>query len=483
MSRGSAPGEWVAGLVVALTKGVISLLVLRAGFSAISDDDYARLTISQGLTRAFSLDPSQSSWLPAPFLIQGGFLELFGASLASARVLSVLLGSGSAVLFYVAARRLGASLGGALAGALIASIFPYSAYLGAAVVPELPTAALTVFAVATLAPPGRHRTLGALACALACASRYEAWPVGAVFVTCCLLDARRSKEQRFIGSALVAVAFPLLWVIHGIAHHDDPFFFVHRVHAYRAASGPLDGALVRLSNAPRALFQGEPELMLGLSAVLGLRAILGKKQAGTGLGLPGLRRFLVALGSVVLMAVAAELSGSGGTHHPERALLPVWVGASLLLGHVLFVRAQRRRWLELALALLLGLGAGAALRSRAPRAPFVDRSDEIALGRAARRLGIPRFAIEARDYGYFAVQAAFQRPWDAPVLDDLDPRRERDADRLVTDPGALARELRGRGIDWLALARSRAPQARRIGSVREESSSWALVELGGDPPH
>src|SRR5262249_9150429 len=76
---------------------------------------------------------------------------------------------------------------------------PWSAGLGVATVPELFTAALTVLAMAALAPAagrGERRILGGAALLAATLSRYEAWPVALMFAGICLVEAARSGGHR-----------------------------------------------------------------------------------------------------------------------------------------------------------------------------------------------------------------------------------------------------------------------------------------------
>lgn len=74
----------LAGLLVALKLG-IDAWVLRAGFSHVSDDDYARTVIAEQLAHAPRLDPSATSWLPLPFWLEGGVMMVAGRSLGVAR--------------------------------------------------------------------------------------------------------------------------------------------------------------------------------------------------------------------------------------------------------------------------------------------------------------------------------------------------------------------------------------------------------------
>ena len=144
-------------VIVAAAKIAVSAAVLAQGFRALSDDDYARIVIAQRFVADPSLDPSGTSWLPFPFWVYGSVMTLFGRDPTVARATAIALGSAGALLVWVAARWLGASRAGAMLGALLACAFPYSAWLGAATVPEAFTAALVVFVAAAASVPGAPR--------------------------------------------------------------------------------------------------------------------------------------------------------------------------------------------------------------------------------------------------------------------------------------------------------------------------------------
>ncbi|MEM9694911.1 MAG: glycosyltransferase family 39 protein, partial [Myxococcota bacterium] len=146
-----------------------------AGFRAVSDDDFARVVIAQQFAHAPSWDPSGTSWLPFPFWLYGGVMAVAGTSLTMARATAFVAGLAATALLFAAGKVMFGRDRPAFAGAALATVLPWSARLGLATVPELPTAALTVFGVATFAQR-RHRILGALALAVACLSRYEPWP-------------------------------------------------------------------------------------------------------------------------------------------------------------------------------------------------------------------------------------------------------------------------------------------------------------------
>ena len=456
-------------LGVGAAKLVVSLAVLGAGFVAVSDDDYARIVIAQRFAEAPHLDPSGTSWLPLPFWLYGTAFWLFGGSLAVARVVAVLLGIASMGLLYLAARWLGAGRLGAWVGALVASLFPWSAWLGAAPVPEVPAAALSVLGMAALAQNGlRPRVLGAAALAASCFCRYEGWPVALAFTTVSLYDAvRASSSRQRVGLLLaggLAVAPIGAWLLHGVFIHGEATFFWTRVAAYKNALGEAPSLSERFWSVPRSLLTGEPELTVALVFV-GMNRALRQRFA----------RPALAAGALVAFLMAGELSGGGPTHHAGRAVLPVWFLLALAVGSAVEARSATptsRPWAWVALALAL-VGLGWLFRAGTPPA-FADRADATAIGARARELGAPGLWIDTPDYSYLAVTAAFRRPTAAEPFDDHDPRHARPPDPFVSE-GTLRSRVLARPRAWLVVQRDHVALASLLGDVRAETPSYVLV--------
>lgn len=471
----AASRPWADAAALTLLKLGATALVLRCGFRAVSDDDYARVVIAQRFAENPTLDPTGTSWLPLPFYVYGGALRLLGSSLDIARGVAVMLGVGSALVAFWAARLLGLGRWGALCGAAVAATFPYAAYLGAATVPEAPTAALSLLAAATLETSGFGlRLLGAGALFAATAARYEPWALSALFAGVTAFDAYKTRSPRLLVPAAVALAFPALWLLHGIFVHGDATFFVSRVAAYRAALGPETALLSRLLHTPRAFFLGEPELTLVVLCCALPALFFARPRTG-----PSLFRFSASLLAIFALSMAADLRSTAATHHAERALLTVWLGGALLLGAAI----ERLRYLPTRVrhtllgATVLAGSLGLLLRFRYPREPFVERASAVAIGVSARAAGAHTLGIDSPDYAFFAVQAGFGRPNATRVLDDRDPRKTRPRDLLASDAQGLAEQLALAGIGWLALPQGRAPLARALGSVSAKNADWVLIKL------
>ncbi len=473
-------------LGVGATKLVVSLGVLACGFRAVSDDDYARIVIAQHFVEAPHLDPSGTSWLPLPFWVYGIALRLFGVGLGVARGTAVFLGVLAVLLLLWAARLLGAGRMGALLGALVAALFPWSAWLGAATVPEVPTAALIVFGMATLATETvRVRLLGALALAAACFSRYEAWPVALGFAAFTTYDAVRSHGvarshdtarkygallapgTALLGIAALSLSSIVLWLLHGTFIHGDTLFFWKRVAGYKHALGGEASLTERLLSTPRSLLD-EPALVLGcVFAVLGAR-------------LPRYTRPVLLGVALVLFLAAGELSGGAPTHHGGRTLLPLWFLAALALGHAVEQRSHelsRRRsaWLGFVAATL---GLSWLFHAVVPPG-FPDRADAVRIGSEARLLSAPGLLIDTPDYSYLAVTAAFGAPLSALPLDDHDPRHARPPDAFASAAKLRARWAR-RPNAWLVTTTLRAQAAVSLGHMVAQTSTLVLVAPGND---
>ena len=448
-------------LIVALVKTAASALVLVTGFRAVSDDDFARVVIAQTWAHAPRLDPSGTSWLPFPFWLQGTVLAIAGRSLDVARATSLALGIASALVVYLAARWITRDARAALAGAVLAAIFPWSAHLGVATVPELPTAALTLLALASLAPNDSARPLasrrlvGALALLAATLSRYEPWPIAAGFALLTLADARLSTaadRPRLVAAAALALAGPAAWIAWNHRAHGEALHFLTRVAAYKKAlgAGTDESALTRLLAYPIALVREEPELFTALAVLFALAWTASLPALR-----PRLARFtrplILALAQIAALSLAMIKDGAP-THHPERAVLVAMLLAAVIAGDLAasLLAAPGARSRTLAASAGAVLVAAFVIRPRITTAEsFTPRTPEVAIGRAARAHIAPgeRVLVEVVDYGHLAIVAAFGRPEDAVLDRSLDPRDAKVASSFDAIPALRAR-LDQSGASW-----------------------------------
>jgi hypothetical protein len=462
-------------------KAAIGAIVLAGGFRAVSDDDFARVVHAQEFARAPRLDPTGTSWLPFPFWLAGGAMRLFGTSLVTARAVAFACGLFAAALVFAAARMLVADRRGALVGALLAGLFPWSARLGVAVVPELLAAALSVFAVATLSRDGASiRWLGAAALFVATLSRYEPWLVAGAFAAFSLWDCARGARERasIAGAALFALVGPALWIAHNASVHGEALHFLARVSAYKRAVDPSEPTLLAaLAGYPLSLLREEPELCCAaLALVLVARPLRP----------PSLARTSAALALLLVLLTAASIPGGAPTHHAGRALLAIWLALAIYVGagahHAITGGAlgKQRRQAYAALTLAAVIGGAFVLRPWYARLDsFITRADEIAIGAAAAHHSRPdeRILVEVIDYGHFAIQAGSGAP-ERFVLDRFpDPGAPAPAFPTFVSELAIRDRARRAGATYLVARRTHVTHA--LGPPLATHGIWSLWSLEG----
>jgi hypothetical protein len=292
----------------------------------------------------------------------------------------------------------------------------------------------------------------------------------------------RERRAAHASSALAAIAAPALWMLHGAQAHGDPLFFVARVAAYRRAVSAAPASLIEsLFRYPLAVLRAEPELVaitvvsLGLAArTVPVAAMLGRYT-----------RPLLVLLAMLVSLVLADLRDGAPTHHAERTLLSLWLLLAIISGEALataWAAGDRRGRQRLAL-LVAGSALAGAIGIRpffARRDSFIDRSDEVAIGRQAAALATApgdRLLVDTPDYGYFAVLAGHASPERAQPLDDHDPRHRRASGAAPNEPPNLGAELAAARARYLVTQRERRASATRFGAVRAESKRFIVLEV------
>lgn len=423
-------------LALVLGKLAVGAWVLRQGFSHVSDDDFARTVIAQRFAHAPALDPSGTSWLPAPFWITGTAMMVAGRTMGVARAVAAALGAASVAAPYAAMRAAGVGRGAALAAAAIAMALPWNAWLGVAAVPEAWFGAL-VAAAAVAMPLPRARPWAAAALLVASLSRYEAWPACAVMAGPCAWSAARSAVAARSGDglagraivrdaacALVAAAGPLAWMAWNAHAHGDALHFVARVTTFRQAVGAADVPLAeKLLGYPRALLRETPEAaLLAAASVAGLASPAWRARW---------RWPAAVVAAVVAFLVWGDVRDGAPTHHPARALAATWwvlvaMGVDGLVEAARRVADASRRtaawttWTKAAAAI-----AGAAwtltLPARwadSPGRGEAERREQIARGVDMRARGVQAARITPCAFEHFALLAA----WGAPERATVEPR-------------------------------------------------------------
>lgn len=425
MKAGLSRGQELA--LLAGLKLAVSAALLLSGFHGISDDDFARVVIAQDFAHDPKLDPSGTSWLPFPFWLNGGAMLAFGSSMQVARAMAIVCGVASVLLVRIAAEWLTEDRASAFAGAALVAVLPWSVRLGVSTVPELPTAALTFLAVASLAPggPAARRLAGGVALFCATLSRYEPWFVAIGFVGVLAYESIRARRVRLtdVVASAVALSGPIGWTAWNQHAHGSPLHYLDRVAAYKQAidQGAVAG---RVFDYVFATFRAEPELLI-LAGYLLYRWLLVKPR-DTDFFRPFLRPALV-LAFLFATLTVSSVKGGAPTHHAERALLVIHITLAVLVG-AWIVRTMRAKNLGSPLVLtalvIAVLPALYIVRSwLLYKEAFANRRDEIRIGEEVAR-AVPesdRILVEVIDYGFFAVQAGAARPWSFELSSPIKP--------------------------------------------------------------
>jgi len=410
----------VAGLCA--LKLVIGVWVLRLGFSHVSDDDFARTVISERFAHAPTLDPSGTSWLPAPFWVEGAIMSVAGRSLGVARATAIGLSTAAAAAPYLAMRTVGMTRAAALIATAVAMALPWNAWLGVATVPEGWTGAVVGASVIAMAAD-EARPWAAAGLLLASLSRYEAWPAAAALVVLSLTRlAKGGSRRRELSSALIAALGPLAWMAWNAHAHGSALHFVSRVTAFRHAIGAADLPIRdKLLGYPRALVTETPE-----AAGLGIAGIIGLASS------PRLRerwRWAAAASvSVLAFLIVGDVRDGAPTHHAARALSPLWwvlVGLGVdAIAEALSSRTWSRhvRVAAACATLLVGVSWCASMPPRwadGPGRSAAERRDtQIARGLDLRDRGVRSAEVTPCAFEHFALIAA----WGAPELARIEPR-------------------------------------------------------------
>jgi len=467
---------------LAAVRLALTALVLRLGLSAISDDDYARVTIAQAFAASPRLDPSGTSWLPLPFWITGACMAIFSDSLSTARAVAFALAAAATGGLFLAVRASGSSRRAAFAAAVASALMPVSALTGAATVPELPTAVLCASALLLLRRTDRRALLAAAACVLpATLSRYESWPVAGVVAATAWIGRRKRDDgpplrlADRVTASLVALAGVAGWLAWNRFAHGEALHFHGRVSAFWVASGHAreEALLQLLSGYPWTAVAGVPvlsTLVLGAVWVAPHRAVLATWARPVA-------------GAVVVVAALTAMQATGGapTHHPERTLMLVWMVAWALCMD-LFERSGALDRFRLGAVAAAGIVVTLLLQQtiasvQDARNTQADRGAETRVGAWIRaHAPAATVLIDPVDYGYFAIIAAAGSPARFALSHSIDPRAAPSASPLL-DETALRHRIAQTGSTLLVVRGDRMGAAEIVGSREANESGWAILRV------
>lgn len=475
--------DFAFGAILVGVRLAATFWVRSTGFSAVSDDDYARIAIAESVARSPTLDPTGTSWLPLPFWVNGAAMALFGRSIAVAIAVSTIAACLSGVVVYAGARVAGVGARSAFFAVLAGSLMPVVLLTGAATVPELPAAALTAALLLLLRrPEARYRWA---ACGLALPAtlcRYESWPAAAAVAVFCLTPRapttdRNAEHDRLsfrtrVGCAALALLGPLAWIAWNAVTHGDPFHFHVRVASYRQALGAATGSVLA-SYAHALLTDGAPLVAIAIVAL----AMRASRRAMRRSALP-----LIGCAFVLAALLIADFAGGAPTHHPERSLLSVWlVGWIVVVDGLADTMAKLRPAVSASVAgvvcaLIIALSVEHVLSVRSSYG--VDRSYEVRTGSWLRAnvADTDRVLVDPHDFGYFAIVAAFGVPERVKLSRSIDPRHARVPSGFESEQALRAR-VASDGIRWLVVKDHNATAALMLGELRARFGEWEIVRV------
>jgi hypothetical protein len=407
-------------LALVLLKLVVGACVLHAGFTHVSDDDYARTVIAQQFAHAPRLDPSGTSWLPAPFWIEGGAMLVLGRSLEVARAVAVVLGAASIAAPYLAMRAIGLPRIAAVLATAFAMTTPWNAWLGVATVPEGWVGALVAAALIAM-PLDVARPWAAAGLMLGALSRYETWPACAMLaVLCASRAARGGRVARELTCAGIALAGPLAWMAWNAHAHGNALHFVARVTTFRQSVGAASVPMTdKLLGYPHTLAVDMP--VAAVFAVVGAVGVVAASSVRQRWGWP----VATALATFAFL-IWGDVHDGAPTHHAARALVAVgWVLVAWGVDTALSLRERkgemRRRSVAAGAVALAAVAATITLLGR-PTPPgqteLEDRAPQLARGRELRARHVPSVTIVPCSFEHFALLAA----WGQPERANVQPR-------------------------------------------------------------
>ncbi len=478
----------------------------QLGFSAISDDDYARVAIAQTFSHDPRWDPSGTSWLPFPFWLTGTVMWVWSSDWLVAKGVAWVTSLGSVVLFYGCGHSAGLRGFWLGLGTCLFAVLPHAVWLGSATVPDGYTAVLTLVGVCTVAASRPKQALGVSCLLIATLSRYETWPVALIVAGyhciqayCSTRAPEGSGRWHHVWLSLACVAGPLAWMAHGLFHHGDALFFVKRVADYRAALGSSPKTwLAILTNYPKALLAEEP-LLTALFVVSATWARSATRRSGARATMSrsssSIRQALLwaSLAQLVFL-VWGDVTNGAPTHHPERTLLTCWLAALIWSLQALQLAGLEARsssgghspvpTLRLLPVLAGSCLVGSGIWWMLPGKHFADRSAELTLGRqlGGRLDAQSRLFIETEGYGYIAVSVGTGRPAWVDGSNPLDPRQA-GSGAPWSETAALGTFLRDRQIAFVVAPASRwksltplTVAEANFGSSKIFRTQWSIPE-------
>lgn len=352
----------MAALVVCVVLRVAAAgLTWRAGFRALGDDDFSKMSVSLGWAGRPSLFP-HAIWLPLDFWTVGAASYALPTVYGAAIAVNMAFGLAALVVVFLWARRFMGDVAAGVGCALLA-IYPWLVWTSLTPPGEAAYVALVAAAVVFLFQWQRTGRTGALwgvgvALLFANAARHQGWLFSLLVVGYVVVRMVREPELRgrvggIMPALVVPFSVPALYMLWLWGSYGHPLYFRHGV----------VGTYARM-------YEGVGSVLVRLVQPLVLVAVAGLPYAAAGVagivrlwrgGHPqrGLWTWL-ALGYLGVLSVAMGVGGLESQYAPQRYILPVVVLMSPLVGGVVVAAWRRWRVVGAVLAVVLAAWQGAS---------------------------------------------------------------------------------------------------------------------------
>jgi hypothetical protein len=192
---------------------------------------------------------------------------------------------------------------------------------------------------------------------------------------------------------------------------------------------------------------------------------------------------LLAVLSIVAFLSIGDWRDGTATHHVGRTLLVPWFFVSLIAAAHIASVVLAVPWLQrivgsVLLAVLFGFVSWVVRPTWTRMDGFSPRREETEIGAiAASQIALgKRLAILTPDYGYFAVEAALDRPIDVVIIDAHDPRHPNPVN-IFASAIVLRASLHELGAHWLIAPLKHENTLLGFGRIQHRGPSLLLAEL------
>jgi hypothetical protein len=219
--------------VLFFTKLILVLHVILSGFRMLMNDEPVRYQMSLAWMRDPYFAPWDHVWLGGYFALVGSYMELFGSSYPSVKLLAILTSlAGIAGAYYLCKHLFDSRFAGFVGGLFLAGGHVHT-WLSATLMPGIFVIAFTLCGAAFfLWGLKRERNwgllLGSALIGLSCSFRYEQWIMTALFdvVLLVLVLTRRIRVWVFIACGALSAWYVLAWMLSSWIRYDDPMHFL-----------------------------------------------------------------------------------------------------------------------------------------------------------------------------------------------------------------------------------------------------------------